>query len=135
MEQKLRMPKKLALIGGYLIITSGVVNAALGMSIGALYYNPYPGGNMGHVGIIAGIAAVVLGVLIVFLVVPLYNSQKRTHIALAGAMTVVLGHLGAVAGAIYVGTLGLLLCYIAGFWVLILAGIMGKKMNKPTIAP
>ncbi|MDH4211776.1 MAG: hypothetical protein OEV79_10070 [candidate division WOR-3 bacterium] len=134
MEQNLRMPKKLALIGGYLIIASGVVNAGLGMSIGALYYYPYPGGNMGHVGIIAGIAAIILGILIVFAVVPLYKRPNRGYVALGGLLTIVLGHLGAVAGVIYVGTLGLLLCYIAGFWALILAGIIGKKMNKPPIA-
>ena len=115
------------MIGGYLIIASGVVNAALGMSIGALYYDPYPGGNMGHVGIIAGIAAIILGLVVVLFVVPLYDRQQRIYIALAGLLTVILGHLGAIAGAIYVGTAGLLLCYVAGFWTLILALIRTKE--------
>jgi uncharacterized BrkB/YihY/UPF0761 family membrane protein len=104
-----------------------VVNAALGVSIDALYYDPYPGGNMGHVGIIAGIAAIILGLMIVFLVVPLYNRQKRTYIAIAGLLTVILGHLGAVAGAIYVGTTGLLLCYIGGFWAIVLGFFRCRK--------
>jgi uncharacterized BrkB/YihY/UPF0761 family membrane protein len=131
MENRLRVQKKLAMIGGYLIIASGVVNAALGMSIGALYYDPYPGGNMGHVGIIAGFAAIILGLIIVFLVVPLYDKQKRVYIALAGLLTVILGHLGAVAGAIYVGTVGLLFCYIAGFWTITMVLIRLKNKDKP----
>ncbi|UCF70457.1 MAG: hypothetical protein JSW49_09715 [candidate division WOR-3 bacterium] len=125
METRLRTPKRLASIGGILITAGGVVNAILGLSIGALFYDVYPGGNMGHVGILAGIAAIVLGILIVFCVRPLYDRQKRKYIALGGILTVILGHLGAVTGAIYVGTLGLLFCYIAGFWTLILA-ILGK---------
>ena len=126
MTQRTRIPRKLAMIGGYLIIASGVVNATLGMSINAIYYDPYPGGNMGHVGIIAGIAAIILGLMIVFLVVPLYYRQKRAYIAIAGLLTVSLGHLGAVAGAIYVGTAGLLLCYIGGFWAIVL-GLFSHK--------
>ena len=133
MEASLRFPKKLAMIGGYLIIASGVVNAALGMGIGALYYDPYPGGNMGHVGILAGIAAIILGLVIVFLVVPLYDKQKKAYIALAGLLTVILGHLGAIAGAIYVGTAGLLLCYVSGFWTVALALIKhSSKENRST---
>lgn len=133
MKQTLRVQKKLAMIGGYLVITSALVNAALGMRIGALYYDPYPGGNMGHVGIFAGIAAIILGLIIVFLVVPLYDKQKRIYIALAGLLTVILGHLGAAAGAIYVGTAGLLLCYMGGFWAIILTLIRTKNTETPPI--
>jgi uncharacterized BrkB/YihY/UPF0761 family membrane protein len=121
MKQTIRIPKRLAFTGGILMAASGVVNAVLGIRTGALYYDVYPGGNMGHVGIVAGIGAVVLGLVIIFLVVPLYNKPQRGYIALAGVLTIVLGHLGAVAGAIYVGTVGLLLCYIAGFWALVIA--------------
>ncbi len=32
------------------------------------------------------------------------------------------GPLGAIAGALYIGTLGVILCYIAGIWIL-LAGL------------
>ncbi len=130
MEPRLRIPKRLALIGGILIAASGVVNAILGLSIGALYYDVYPGGKMGHVGILAGIAAIALGILIVFCVRPLYDKQKRRYIALGGILTVILGHLGAVTGAIYVGTLGLLLCYIAGFWALVWSVL--AKGGQPT---
>jgi hypothetical protein len=115
---KLDIPKKLAIAGGLLIAISGVVNIILGAQIGAILYTVYPGGLMGHVGIIAGVGAVVVGLMILFAVRPLYEKQTRGLIALGGILTVVLGHLGAVWGALYVGTLGLLLCYIAGFWLL-----------------
>lgn len=128
---RLGVQKKMANIGGYLIIASGVVNAALGMRIHVLYYEPYPGGNMGHVGVFAGIAAIILGLTIVLFVVPLYNSKKRAYIALAGLLTVMLGHSGAVAGAIYVGTVGLLLCYVSGFWTIVLALTRKKGTKTP----
>jgi len=131
MQQRRQIRKKLAVIGGFLIIASGIVNAALGMSIGAIYYEVFPGGNMGHVGIIAGIAATIMGILIVCIVVPLYNRHERLYVALAGILTVVLGHLGAIAGAIYIGTLGLLLCYVAGFWTLIVALIKAEDLKEP----
>lgn len=118
---KLDIPKKLAFGGALLIAISGVVNVILGAQIGAMLYDVYPGGNMGHVGIIAGIGAVLLGLVILFVVRPLYDKQKRYQIALGGIFTVVLGHIGAVWGALYVATLGLLLCYIAGFWLLAVA--------------
>ncbi|UCG92610.1 MAG: hypothetical protein JSV97_02565 [candidate division WOR-3 bacterium] len=104
-----------------LISISGVVNAVLGAAIGAMFYEVYPGGWMGHVGIIAGIIAVVIGLLILFVVIPLYEQRKRLVIVLAGIFTIVLGHAGAVAGAIYVGTVGMVLCYVAGIWVLVAA--------------
>lgn len=125
----LTIPRNLALIGGLLILASGVVNAFLGAQIGAIHYQVYPGGNMGHVGIIAGIGAVLIGLVILFAVLPLYKQQQRGLILLGGVLTVVLGHIGAVWGAIYVGTVGLLLCYIAGFWSFIacIIGFPGKK--------
>jgi len=126
MEQRLRVPRKLAFIGGLLIALSGVAHIILGAQIDALLYDVYPGGKMGHVGIIAGIAAAVIGLVILFLVLPFYKQRNRGLIALGGVLTVILGHLGAVAGAIYVGTVGLLLCYIAGFWLIITA-IVGAK--------
>jgi len=113
-----KTPRILAFAGGLLIIISGVVNAILGVQIGAILYDAYPGGNMGHVGIVAGIGAMLIGLIIVFAVLPLYSKQKRWLVAIGGILTVILGHLGAVWGAIYVGTVGLLLCYIAGFWTL-----------------
>lgn len=124
-----RIPKRIATTGGVLISASGVVNAVLGVRIGALLYDAYPGGKMGHVGIIAGVAAIAIGLVIVFLVVPLYQRTNRGVVALAGILTMVLGHVGAIAGAIYVGTVGMLLCYITGIWILVAAviGVIGTK--------
>ncbi|MCK5454797.1 MAG: hypothetical protein KAJ16_10565 [Calditrichia bacterium] len=119
---KKHIPKRLATIGGILISISGLLNTILGLQIGAIYYEVYPGGNMGHVGIVAGLAALVLGLAIVFLVVPLYRKDQRGLLILAGILTLILGHLGAIAGALYIGTLGVILCYIAGIWIL-LAGL------------
>jgi hypothetical protein len=116
-----RIPKRLAKIGGILIATSGIVNTALGARIGAIFYDAYPGGKMGHVGIIAGIGALALGLVIVFLIAPMYNRTKRGFVALGGISTIILGHLGAIAGAIYVGTIGVALCYVAGLWAVIVA--------------
>jgi hypothetical protein len=98
-----------------------LVNTILGAQIGAILYDVYPGGNMGHVGIIAGVGALLIGLLILLVVRPLYKQQKRGLVFPAGILTVVLGHVGAIWGAIYVGTLGLLLCYIAGFWLIIVS--------------
>ena len=118
LKMNLRTQKKIAFAGGLLISISGVVSVILGAQIGAILYDVYPGGNMGHVGIIAGVGAILVGLVIVFAVRLLFELQKRGLIALGGILTVVLGHLGAIWGAIYVGTVGLLLCYIAGFWTL-----------------
>jgi putative copper export protein len=120
---KTKIPKRLAAVGGALLSASGLVNAVLGARIGALVYDAYPGGRMGHVGVIAGLIAIVLGITIVFVVVPLYDRRKRWLLALAGLLTIVIGHAGAIAGAIYVGTLGVILCYAAGIWLLVTAAI------------
>lgn len=125
----MRIPKRIATVGGLLISISGVVNAVLGAQIGVFLYDVYPGGKMGHVGIIAGVAAIAIGLVIVFLVVPFYKRTNRGVVALVGILTIVLGHVGAIAGAIYVGTVGMLLCYIAGIWVLVAAAI-GVKRTK-----
>ncbi len=127
---KLTIPSKLVFTGGLLIGVSGVVNLILGAQIGALVYEVYPGGKMGHVGIIAGIGAILLGLIIVFAVVPLYTKRKRTLVILGGTLTIVLGHIGAVWGAIYVGTFGLLLCYVAGFWTVIAVIIDAARRPK-----
>lgn len=115
----MRTPKRLARIGGSLIILSGIVNSVLGAQIGALLYDAYPGGKMGHVGIFAGIIAIVLGLIIVFLIAQLYDRSNHSSVVFAGMLTIILGHLGAIAGAIYIGTAGVLLCYIAGLWAII----------------
>jgi uncharacterized BrkB/YihY/UPF0761 family membrane protein len=118
---KVETPKRIATVGGVLLSISGLVNAVLGARIGVLVYDAYPGGKMGHVGVIAGVAAIVIGIAIVFLVVPLFERRNRALQALGGLLTIVLGHAGAIAGAIYVGTLGVILCYMAGVWMLVIA--------------
>jgi hypothetical protein len=117
----LRTPIRLTRIGGILIAVSGVVNIILGIQIGALVYDAYPGGHMGHVGILAGVAAIVIGLLIVFMVRPLCARRHRGVLLLCGILTIVMGHLGGVAGAIYIGTVGVLLCYVAGVWFIVAA--------------
>lgn len=115
----LRMPKRIAKMGGVLITISGVVNALLGARIEATVYDVYPGGKMGHVGIIAGIAAIAIGLIIIFLIVPIYERRNRGFVVFGGVLTIVLGHLGAIAGAIYVSTVGMVLCYTAGVWAIV----------------
>ncbi len=117
----MRIPRKLAVIGAVLITLSGVANALLGARTGALVYEVHPGGRMGHVGVIAGAVAILIGLVIAFIVVPLYQHSSRNRIVLAGVLTMVLGHLGAIAGALYIGTAGVLLCYVAGIWVVVSA--------------
>ena len=112
-------PKLIAKIGGTLILISGIVNLILGIQIDALIYEVYPGGNMGHVGIWAGIAAIIIGIIILFSIIPLYESPHRNSVLRGGVLTIILGHIGGIGGAIYVGTAGVAFCYIAGIWILI----------------
>jgi hypothetical protein len=126
----LKTPKRIAKIGGVLIAFSGVVNAVLGARIGAVLYDAYPGGRMGHVGIIAGAAAVVIGLIIVFLITPFYERASRWLVVLGGVLTIVLGHLGAIAGAIYIGTVGVALCYISGIWVIVVAAFGSRRIGR-----
>ncbi len=114
LDMIVRIPKKIAAVGGVLISISGVVNAALGERIGALLYGAYPGGRMGHLEIIAGVVAITIGLAIIFTVVPIYERSNRGLVVLGGTLTIVLGHLSGIAGAIYIGTVGVVLCYLAG---------------------
>ena len=113
----LKLPKKIAFIGGLFILLSGILNTILGLQIGAIYYYPYPGEKMGHVGIIAGLIAILIGVGIIYFLPRLYRSEHKRLKILGGILTIVLGHLGAIFGALYVGTVGVLLCYIGGIWL------------------
>ncbi len=112
--------KRVAAAGGIFIVLSGVLNSVLGAQIGALYYDPYPGGRMGHVGIIAGLVAVLIGALILFFIPRLYDREEKKQRILGAALTVIFGHLGSVFGALYLGTVGLVLCYLAGIWLLVI---------------
>ena len=74
---------------------------------------------MGHVGITAGIAAVLIGMGILFYITRIYISDSRKLRILGSVLTMVLGHLGAIFGSLFLGTLGVFLCYLAGIWLLI----------------
>ena len=111
--------KRLAVAGGTLLALSGIANTILGIQTGILIYEPYPGGKLGDVGIVAGLVAFVIGLAIIFLVSPLYVQKSRKALVWGGILTIILGHLGAIAGALFIGTAGMILCYIAGIWVLI----------------
>ena len=126
---KARIPSRLAAGGGILVVISGVMNAVLGVHIGALWYDIYPGGRMGHVGIIAGACAIAIGLIILFAVIPLYEHRNRGLVLLGGILTIVLGHMGAIAGMLYIGTSGMVLCYIAGIWLIIVSARRGRIQN------
>jgi len=110
-------PRTLATIGGLLIIASGAVSLALGLGTGSLRYEPDPNGIFGHIGILAGLAAMVIGAVIMWLAQTQYPHKKRRIVA--GIVTMILGHLGAITGALLVGTAGMALCYVAGVWLII----------------
>lgn len=112
-----QIPRTAGITGGVLILASGIVSALLGLRMGAFFYEPDPGGRFGHVGIVAGLAAVAIGMVIVWLAARQYQHKSR-RIA-AAILTMLLGHAGAIAGALIVGTAGMILCYVAGIWLLV----------------
>ena len=119
------MLKRIAQLGGLLIFISGVVNLLLGIQVGAVIYEIHPGGRMGHVGIVSGIVAMMIGVLIVHVAAPLLGRTGDAAQALdrgrrrRGALLVFgLGLLGAITGALYIGTAGMVLCCLAAGWAL-----------------
>ena len=112
----MRSPRqRVALLGGALIAASGLLSIWVGGRAGYLLYEPDPGGVFGHVGVLAGAAAIVVGSALIWLA----HREATSPIAKlrVGILTIVLGHLGAVAGALLVGTAGLLLSYLAGIWL------------------
>ncbi|MFH1313464.1 MAG: hypothetical protein ABIJ00_09625 [Candidatus Eisenbacteria bacterium] len=114
-----RVPGLLTTIGGALIVASGIVSLAVALTFGAVLYEVDPNGLFGHVGIVAGIAAMAIGTFLFW-----FGRLERTtpgHLVLAGLATIVLGHLGAITGALFVGTAGVLCCYVGGIWFLVLA--------------
>lgn len=112
--------EKLALTGGILIATSGLVSIWIGARAGYMVYEPDPHGVFGHVGVWAGVAAVMIGSVLVWLA--RHEPAGPLGKVVVGLLTVVLGHLGAIAGALLVGTAGVLLCYVVGIW-LVVAGV------------
>ena len=114
------LPRKIAADGGVFITLSGFLNLVLGIQIGAVYYYPYPGGKMGHVGIIAGVIAVGIGLAILLALPRLYDAPSRGLRILGAVLTFILGHAGAVFGALYVGSVGVILSYLSGIWLLVI---------------
>jgi hypothetical protein len=112
------LPRNISAAGGIFITLSGIFNLILGIQIGATHYYPYPGGKMGHVGITAGLAAIGIGLLILFALPRLYQHHDRRFRLLGAFLTFILGHAGAVFGALYVGPVGVFLCYVGGIWLL-----------------
>ena len=115
--------KRIAQLGGLLIFISGVVNLLLAIQVGAIIYEIYPGGRMGHVGIVSGIVAMAMGVLIVHVAAPRLGLAEASEQVSdrrrwrSGAFLVfALGLLGAITGALYVGTAGMVLCCVAAGW-------------------
>ena len=118
--------EKLALAGGILIAVSGLASIWIGGRAGYILYEPDPGSVFGHVGILAGIAAIVIGSGLLWIALH-EPADPRGKLAL-GLLTVVLGHIGAIAGAMLIGTAGVLLCYVAGIWLMV-RGI--KEWQRP----
>ena len=109
--------KNLALVGGMLIVVSGLVSMWIGLREGFMRYEPDPGGLFGHVGVLAGALAIVIGFILTW--IALHEPTGPIGKVLAGLLTVVFGHLGAIAGALLVGTAGMLLCYVSGIWLVV----------------
>jgi len=109
--------KNLALVGGMLIVASGLVSMWIGLHEGFMRYEPDPGGLFGHVGVLAGALAIVIGFILTW--IALHEPTGPIGKVLAGLLTVVFGHLGAIAGALLVGTAGMLLCYVSGIWLVV----------------
>ena len=114
-----RIPGRLTMIGGILIIASGIVSLIIALSFGAVFYEPDPNGLFGHVGIVAGLVAMLIGGFLFWFGRLEHSTPGR--LIIAGFVTIVFGHLGAVTGALLVGTAGVLFCYVAGLWFLVLA--------------
>ncbi len=123
-------PKKVAILGGLLIAASGVVNTVLGIRIDALIYETYPGGRLGHVGILSGIAAIGLGLLVAAVALRQYDRDLKNSIV-GGILTILLGHLGAVTGALYIGTAGVVLCYGAAIWLFVDRWRRTRRASSP----
>jgi hypothetical protein len=103
-----------------LIIASGILSAMIGWRNDFLLYEADPGGRFGHVGILSGLGAVALGAAIIVLAARSCRSRKSEIIS--AVMMMVLGHAGAITGALIVGTAGMVLCYVAGIWRIVRSG-------------
>ncbi len=123
-----RAPGRLTTIGGALIIASGVLSLAIALTFGAVLYEVDPNGLFGHVGIVAGLVAMAIGAFLFR-----FGRLERTtpgRLVLAVVVSIVHGHLGAVAGALLVGTAGVLCCYVAGVWFLAQGVVMWRRLGQ-----
>ena len=100
-----------------LALAGGAVSIWVGGRAGFMLYEPDPGGLFGHVGILAGVAAILIGSVLVW--IAFHEPAAPSGKVAVGLLTVILGHLGAIAGALLVGTTGMLLCYVAGIWLVV----------------
>ena len=121
------MLKRIAQLGGLLIFISGVVNLLLGIQVGAVFYEIHPGGRLGHVGIVSGLVAMVMGVLLVHVAAPRLGRAGATSLESDGKsepgrrkhgaiLVFCLGLMGSITGALYIGTVGMALCCVAAGW-------------------
>jgi len=115
-------------IGAALIMLSGIVSLIISIPNGNVYNGIDPFGIFGHIGIINGIAAMIIGGFLLWFCHLNYSTPLKT--ILAGILSIVFSHFGAIAGALLVGTAGLLLCYIAGIWFIVLG--IKRLSNKST---
>ena len=105
-------------IGAVLIFLSGIVSIVVSIPVKAVYNGVDPNGLFGHIGIVNGVLAMIIGGFLFWLGRQVLKNALLTVVS--GILMVVVGHLGAVMGVLLVGTAGLLLCYIAGFWSIVL---------------
>ena len=105
-------------IGAVLIFLSGIVSIVVSIPVKAVYNGVDPNGLFGHIGIVNGVLAMIIGGFLFWLSRQALKNALLTVVS--GIVMVVVGHLGAVMGVLLVGTAGLLLCYIAGFWSIVL---------------
>ena len=104
--------------GAVLIFLSGIVSIVVSIPVKAVYNGVDPNGLFGHIGIVNGVLAMIIGGFLFWLSRQVLKNALLTVVS--GILMVVVGHLGAVMGVLLVGTAGLLLCYIAGFWSIVL---------------
>lgn len=109
--------QKIALAGAFLIVASGFLSIWVGGRAGFMVSGPDPGKLFGHVGVLTGVAAIVIGSILVW--IARHEPEGPFGRLIVGLLTVVLGHLGAITGALLVGTAGVLLCYVAGIWLVV----------------
>ncbi len=124
-----KKPQFILKIGALLILVSGIISIAISIPINAMYNKVDPYGIFGHIGIINGLAAMLFGSVLFWLSRRSFSTPVQKIVL--GIIVMVTGHIGAIAGALLVGTAGLLLCYIAGVWFIVL-GIKDLVNERPS---